>query len=80
MLPATSHAEAHQFAERCRQHIEGAVLAYADQQIHLTVSIGVATFGPQEAGPERVLKAADAALYQAKTSGRNCVMIDGEEK
>lgn len=79
MLPATSHAAAHQFAERCRQHIEGAILEYAGQQIKLTVSIGISTFGPQEAGPERVLKAADAALYKAKTSGRNCVMTDEQD-
>jgi diguanylate cyclase (GGDEF)-like protein len=41
----------------------------------LTVSIGAAGFDPQQPDPERLLLAADQALYQAKGAGRNRVVI-----
>jgi len=41
--------------------------------LSVTVSIGVATAAAAETDPERVLQAADKALYRAKASGRNRV-------
>ncbi len=41
--------------------------------LSVTVSIGVAAAGPELRGFERVLKAADKALYRAKRGGRNQV-------
>ncbi len=43
----------------------------------ITVSIGVATFGPQSGGFEEVLSAADNALYEAKRAGRDTVRVAG---
>ena len=41
----------------------------------VTVSIGVATsYSDQDVSHEQLMKQADAALYQAKDGGRNCVM------
>ena len=40
---------------------------------HCTASIGVALFPEQKADAEEVLKRADAAMYQAKSSGRNSI-------
>jgi diguanylate cyclase (GGDEF)-like protein/PAS domain S-box-containing protein len=74
MMPDTSLLAAVQMAERCRQHIANYVLNYADSQISITVSIGVAALLPGESGYEAVLKAADDGLYQAKEKGRNCVV------
>jgi diguanylate cyclase (GGDEF)-like protein/PAS domain S-box-containing protein len=76
LLPETSLQAAGQFSERVRQQVEKSNLSYADQQIWMTVSIGVATFVPGQCEFETALKAADAALYQAKTNGRNCVVVD----
>lgn len=42
-----------------------------DQELSVTVSIGVAQRDDALAKPESVVRAADAALYRAKNSGRN---------
>ncbi|HEY3974096.1 MAG TPA: GGDEF domain-containing protein [Candidatus Sulfotelmatobacter sp.] len=41
--------------------------------LRVTVSIGVATSAKEESDPDRVLHAADKALYRAKANGRNRV-------
>jgi len=42
--------------------------------LSVTVSIGVAERGGRHSTPDKVMKAADAALYRAKQAGRNRVM------
>jgi len=76
LLPETSLQAAGQFTERFRHQVEKTSLNYADQQIWMTVSIGVAAFLPGQNEFEAALRASDDALYQAKTNGRNCVVID----
>jgi diguanylate cyclase (GGDEF)-like protein len=49
--------------------------AHSTKAVHITISIGVADHSPERVTPEAVLEAADAALYRAKESGRNCVRI-----
>ncbi|MFO1252806.1 MAG: diguanylate cyclase [Inhella sp.] len=41
----------------------------------MTVSIGVASGTPEDAGPEALLARADRALYQAKQQGRDRVVL-----
>lgn len=41
----------------------------------LTVSIGVAVTGEANINSEQLVKAADEALYEAKKSGRNRVVV-----
>lgn len=41
----------------------------------MTVSLGVALASPTEVTLERLLQDADAALYEAKRSGRNTVAL-----
>jgi diguanylate cyclase (GGDEF)-like protein len=43
--------------------------------VTITISIGVAENSKELSTPELVLEAADAALYRAKESGRNCVRL-----
>jgi diguanylate cyclase (GGDEF)-like protein len=60
-------------AERVRQRVAAERLGPEDKPVQVTVSIGVAEFpGHGETGRE-IIAAADAALYEAKRSGRNRV-------
>ena len=75
VLPETGKQGAIAFAERVRDKIAAHRFQLpAGQEIHITSSIGVATYpaaGMDSA--DDLFRAADAALYRAKGSGRNLV-------
>lgn len=66
VLPETDLAGACRFAERLRRTIE----AHAVGEMKTSASCGVATMLPEDT-VEELLGAADQALYQAKSNGRN---------
>ncbi len=72
LLPQTSWAQAHHLAERLREGIADSPIPLSGGDIHITVSIGGATRTASMEG-EDLVKAADAALYRAKQSGKNRV-------
>jgi diguanylate cyclase (GGDEF)-like protein len=63
-------------AEKLRQRIESGAFG-APQRIPLTASFGVAPVHGAE-GFAEALRRADAALYRAKSRGRNRVVVDDE--
>lgn len=78
VAPATGIAEAEGLAERVRRKVEGlVVLANSRSLGRVTVSVGVATSCNHEQNVEKLIRAADHALYRAKHSGRNCVVTAG---
>ena len=81
LLPQTPLEGDLQVAEQARQRIEGMALKHAASDVIpvVTLSLGVATLVPTlgEDG-DRLIKAADQALYRAKEGGRNRVMAAGE--
>jgi len=50
------------------------------QTISVTISIGVAERDAEQRTPEEVVKAADQALYAAKSGGRNRVSVQGKSR
>ena len=72
VCPATDHAEGMGLAERLRWTIANSVKTPDGEPV--TVSIGVATADTDGASFTTVLSVADQRLYQAKKSGRNCVV------
>lgn len=75
ILPGTHEEPAAHFAERVRHAVESHVFRDGSTEVRMTVSCGVASYpAPGVDAPEALLKAADAALYQAKETGRNQVI------
>jgi polar amino acid transport system substrate-binding protein len=72
LLTGGSIEEALAQLQAFREHIAGAMLDAAGVPLQLTVSIGVQAVRPTAVDtPEKLLQAADAALYVAKAEGRN---------
>jgi diguanylate cyclase (GGDEF)-like protein len=63
-------------AERLRSQVEVEHVAFGDQIIEMTISIGLAVQQVGDHSIERLMARADAALYHAKRSGRNRVKKD----
>jgi diguanylate cyclase (GGDEF)-like protein len=80
LLPETSAAEARRFAERLRDHIAGEPIAietgnHAGFVFRLTVSIGIAILDRSRRALAELIGAADKALSEARTTGRNKVCV-----
>lgn len=73
MLPNTDYSSALNIADKLRSLVEEYIVQYHDQNIQITITIGVATTQHGVQGSFELLKVADRALYQGKASGRNCV-------
>lgn len=74
ILPETSGEEATRVAERLRKAVEKHRFRGKDNAIvPVTISIGVASYPANAQGRDQLLRAADVALYKAKSDGRNAV-------
>ena len=74
LLPGTETVGAMQVAERFVEAVSAIKIPHADSAVsdYVTVSVGVATSNDESHNSiEKLIKSADAALYDAKTSGRN---------
>jgi diguanylate cyclase (GGDEF)-like protein len=72
VLPDTGGEGAFAVGERIREKVAAhRFLAGNGLDIHLTVSVGVATLPDVAASTEELVQAADKAMYQVKESGKN---------
>jgi diguanylate cyclase (GGDEF)-like protein len=71
VLLRVNQNRARRIGEVIRTRLEGHPLNFEGQRIRVTTSVGLATFPEHAATPEELVALADAALYQAKTNGRN---------
>src|SRR5471032_1379174 len=72
VLPDTGGEGAFAVGERIREKVAAfKFLARDGLNIHLTVSVGVATLPDVAASSEELVQAADKAMYQVKDSGKN---------
>lgn len=74
VLPSVTLGTADEIAEGVRARIEASGVMYGDRLIEMTVSVGLAVRQATDLSIEQVIARADAALYQAKTNGRNRVV------
>ena len=75
VLPNTSAEGAKVVAERLRSNIESTPVPFDKVHIPVTASLGIAEFRSDITDLEVFIANADAALYEAKESGRNRVII-----
>jgi len=73
ILPEADIIETTARAEEIRKVVEERVVEYAGQQISVTISAGVSMYSAHGKKAHNLIKAADDALYRAKTAGRNRV-------
>lgn len=79
LLPFTDKNGAAKIARKIRKIVEEKVVTVTnDKELHFTVSLGVDTLQHSDKNIEEVLHRADEALYKAKESGRNRVVIYDE--
>ncbi len=79
ILPETDEHSAMAIAQRLRSSVENASIKQADgEDIRVTVSIGCVSHQEQGMSPEDFIKSADEALYEAKQTGRNRVVSEGD--
>jgi len=68
-------------AEKLRREVQNLEIEYEGRRVGpITISVGIAIFPDHGESGQEVLRAADAALYQAKRSGRNCVVVGDKVK
>jgi diguanylate cyclase (GGDEF)-like protein len=77
LLVGTDLAGAAEMAERIRLEVARHVVTSTAGEIRFTVSIGIASFA--EESWTAAIRKADQAMYRGKESGRNRVVVDGEE-
>ncbi|HJX27151.1 MAG TPA: diguanylate cyclase, partial [Thermoanaerobaculia bacterium] len=74
LLPEATQEITRERAEELRQGVKGIQAPYQNLMLGpVTISLGVAVFPDQGLSGQAVLRAADAALYQSKASGRDRV-------
>ncbi len=64
--------------ERIRKNIENRDFIYNDAKINVTISIGATTYSKEMRLPSDLIEKSDMALYRAKKSGKNRVIIENE--
>ncbi|MGL4974816.1 MAG: PleD family two-component system response regulator, partial [Bosea sp. (in: a-proteobacteria)] len=77
VLPDTMQDAAQAVAERIRERVEAEPFQIHNgtKSIRITVSIGVASRRAGDASAQELMKRADEALYKAKETGRNRVVV-----
>jgi diguanylate cyclase (GGDEF)-like protein len=75
LFPDTTLEEARQSADRLRSHLRDQRMRVDDQDVAVTLSLGLASYETGDVLFDQVARRADIALYVAKTQGRDRVEI-----
>lgn len=78
VMPSTGETEAFEICNEFRETVSKYKFrTFSGEEIHLTVSIGVTTFyGDDTVTAEEIIDKGDTALYRAKNTGRNRVILE----
>jgi diguanylate cyclase (GGDEF)-like protein len=75
LLPQTAMKGAHSLAERLRANIAGLCFDSDKRDFTVTASFGISERLPGEDSIDNLMKRSDQAMYQAKSEGRNRVVM-----
>jgi len=75
LVPQVNEAVFRTVAERMRRFVEVSPMRLGEHEIAITVSVGGALATPDDS-LESLVARADAMMYKAKRSGRNCTSLD----
>ncbi len=78
VLPEIGPQDGVKAAERIRKKVVKERFAGDGERIEVTVSVGVASYPKDGDDPQAIIRHADTALYKAKETGRNRVVLAGE--
>ena len=80
ILPETTSGGAAEAAEKIRAHIEKTDFLHKGERVRVTISLGGTEVHVSDKNVDSIFERADKAMYQAKQSGRNrVVMISASE-
>ena len=71
ILPETGKDQALVAAERIRQAVECKLIKVYDEDLRVTISIGISAFPKDGRSCQTIIERADQALYHAKQTGKN---------
>ncbi|MCL6706705.1 GGDEF domain-containing protein [Pseudomonas sp. R2.Fl] len=80
VLPIERVKDAALYAEAIRHTLASSPVTAGEQEIAVTVSIGIAAVASENCDLDRLLSDADRALYEAKERGRNSTAIWNENR
>ncbi len=75
LMPNTDLQQGRVVAERTRQEFQNSIIVYEGREIKMTLSGGLASYGPDVEGIDDLIRMADEALYKAKELGRNRIEV-----
>lgn len=75
VMPGADVERAEERAQDLRRAVEDMELRYSGETLKVTISSGVAVYSQHGKTLAELLDSADKALYKAKESGRNCVIV-----
>ncbi len=75
ILPETREVEADELLERLRLLVAQTVFCLPENPLTITISVGVAQLEPRQHTAFELVELADKALYEAKTQGKNRVVM-----
>lgn len=75
LLPNTDKDQAYAVAEKLREAVFNTPVATNDEDVTMTISIGVSEVKNTDTDSNAILKRADKLMYKAKRSGRNRVCV-----
>lgn len=80
ILIETDRKSALQVALRIQQRVKDLIIEVGEKQIRVTVSIGISLRKEGDKDLDEIFKRADDALYKAKNSGKNMIIVENDGK